>query len=228
MNKKQISRTIKMFFLFLVCIFCLSLVSCNASDPNKISRLKEICAGKINDASSARFKDLKYANTNTEELWVGEISTKKPDGMYKNFNPISAAIDKKTGKTMCEIAELDKIDEAFDKAFSKKEPTASNIAGTWTGSLEGDGEMVIKTMPTGFDVALSVTGETAGGSSCGGAIEGSGTLFGNTLTLTKKEDNQVCTITIKFVGDTANIDEDNCMNYHGAACGFYGSLKKLK
>ena len=98
MNKEPISQTTKMFFLLLVCIFCLSLVSCNASDPNKISRLKEICAGKINDASSVRFKDLKYANTNTEELWVGEISTKKPDGTYKNFYPIAAAIDKKTGK----------------------------------------------------------------------------------------------------------------------------------
>jgi len=107
-------------------------------------------------------------------------------------------------------------------------PAASNIAGVWKGSLEGDGEMVIKPTSTGFDISLSVSAATAGGASCGGSIEGTGTLSGDTLTLTKKEDDQVCTITIKFAGDKANIDEENCSYYHGAACSFYGTLNKVK
>jgi hypothetical protein len=110
------------------------------------------------------------------------------------------------------------------RASKSETPTASSIAGTWKGSLEGDGEMVIKPASTGFDVALSVSSS----SGCAGSIEGNGALSGNTLTLTKKGDDQVCTVTIKFVGDTANIDEDNCMSYHGAACSFYGTLKKIK
>lgn len=117
------------------------------------------------------------------------------------------------------VAEKLKLD--FKKIFDKT--AASNIAGKWKGSLEGAGEMVIKPLPTGFDVTLSVSSS----SGCNGSIEGSGSLSGDTLTLTKKEDSNVCTITIKFDGDEAKIDEDNCSFYHGAACGFGGTLKKV-
>ncbi len=117
------------------------------------------------------------------------------------------------------VTEKLKLD--FNKIFDKK--AASNIAGTWEGSLDGDGEMVIKQLPTGFDVTLSVSSS----SGCSGSIEGSGSLSGDTLTLTKKEDNNVCTITIKFDGHEAKINEDNCSPYHGVACGFSGTLKKV-
>lgn len=100
----------------------------------------------------------------------------------------------------------------------------SNIVGTWEGRLEGDGGMEIKLAPTGYDVAVNVS-EASG---CAGSIEGAGALSGNTMVLSKKEDDQVCAITIKFSGDTAELSEDNCSGYHGAACGFSGSLKKVK
>ena len=46
--------------------------------------------------------------------------------------------------------------------------TALDISGTWRGSLEGNGEMVIKSTPTGFDVALSISSK-----GCTASIEGS-------------------------------------------------------
>ncbi len=98
-----------------------------------------------------------------------------------------------------------------------------SITGVWRGTLEGDGEMEIKATPIGFDVTLSVS--TSG---CAGSIDGTGSLSGKTLTLTKKDDDQICTITVKFVDDTATVDENNCSYYHGAACGFSGTLKKTK
>jgi hypothetical protein len=101
--------------------------------------------------------------------------------------------------------------------------TAPSISGTWKGSLEGNGQMEIKPTATGFDVALDVSN-----AECTGSIEGTGSLSGNTLIISKKEDDQVCTITIKFAGNTANIDENNCSFYHGMACGFSGTLNKVK
>jgi len=101
---------------------------------------------------------------------------------------------------------------------------SQKIAGAWQGTLEGDGGMEINVAPTGFDVAVNVSDA----SGCSGYIDGLGTLSGNTLTLIKKEEDQVCTITAKFSGDTAELNEDNCTAYHGAACGFYGTLKKVK
>lgn len=101
---------------------------------------------------------------------------------------------------------------------------SQKIAGAWQGTLEGDGGMEIKVAPTGFDVAVNVSDA----SGCAGSVEGHATLSGNLLTLIKKEEDQVCTITARFSGDTAELNEDNCSGYHGAACGFTGTLNKVR
>ncbi len=102
--------------------------------------------------------------------------------------------------------------------------SSPSVSGTWKGSLEGDGEMEIKPAATGFDVALSVSNP----SGCTGSLESSASLVNDVLTLTKKEYDQVCTVTIKFSGDTAELNENNCSDYHGAACGFSGALNRQK
>ena len=97
-----------------------------------------------------------------------------------------------------------------------------SITGVWRGTLEGDGEMEIKATPIGFDVTLSVS--TSG---CAGSIDGTGSLSGKTLTLTKKDDDQICTISVKFVDDPATVDENNCSYYHlGQHVGFQAPLRQ--
>ena len=111
----------------------------------------------------------------------------------------------------------------------KAENTAADdsVVGTWKGELEGNGEMTIKSGSNGYDVSLSVSGETAGGTSCHGAIDGSAALNGNALVLTKRDDDVVCTVTIVFSGGKAELTEgDGCGFYHGAACSFEGTLEK--
>ena len=98
-----------------------------------------------------------------------------------------------------------------------------DITGTWKGALEGDGEMEVKKAATGYDVSLNVSTE-----GCAGSIDGPVTLSGNTLKLVKTEDDQTCTITANINGSVAEISEDNCSYYHGMACGFSGSLNKVK
>jgi len=97
------------------------------------------------------------------------------------------------------------------------------IAGLWRGKLEGDGEMQITATRDGFDVVLDVSAEN-----CAGNIEGSAQLNGKMLTLRKKENDQTCIITANFNNDQVKVSEDDCMPYHGMACGFSGTLEKVK
>lgn len=97
------------------------------------------------------------------------------------------------------------------------------IAGLWRGKLEGDGEMQITATRDGFDIVLDVSTEN-----CAGNIEGSAQLNGKTLTLRKRENDQTCTITANFEKDRIKVTEGDCMAYHGMACGFSGTLEKVK
>lgn len=101
--------------------------------------------------------------------------------------------------------------------------TQHAITGLWRGKLEGDGEMRVTATPDGFDVVLDVWNEN-----CAGNIEGSGQLIGSTLTLRKMENDQTCTITANFAKGQVTVTEDDCMFYHGMACGFSGTLEKVQ
>ncbi len=97
------------------------------------------------------------------------------------------------------------------------------IIGTWVGTLEGEGKMDIDPAPGGFKVSLQVSDA----SGCVGFIEAIGSISGDTLTLVQNRDGQECTISIRFVGETAEVRERNCSGHHGASCGFNGTLKQV-
>jgi len=96
------------------------------------------------------------------------------------------------------------------------------IIGTWTGVPQEDRKMAIDPAPGGFKISLRVS--TSSG--CAGSIEGFGTRSGETLTLRQKGTAQVCIVTIRFAGETAEVSEEMCSDYHGAACGFRGTFTK--
>jgi hypothetical protein len=105
--------------------------------------------------------------------------------------------------------------------------TPDSISGRWKGE---NSEMVIKPIPTGLGVSINVGAAPLNPDAmgCAGSIQALGTLTGNALTLIKKEDDQVCTISVKFAGDAANIEESNCSAFHGASCDFDGPMKIVK
>jgi len=110
------------------------------------------------------------------------------------------------------------------KAEAAKQSALDAIAGTWEG--KGDGseiEMKIKQESSNINVSLGV-----GAPGCGGEIEGVGSFSENILTLTRKEDDQTCTLTVTFAGETATVKEDSCSFYHGASCSFSGQLTRQK
>ncbi len=100
--------------------------------------------------------------------------------------------------------------------------TGQVFIGRWSGRLAGDGTLEINPAPGGFNVALSVSDS----SGCAGSIEGFGLRSGDTITLRTERNERVCTITIRFAGETAEVNENNCSDYHGAACGFRGTLTR--
>jgi hypothetical protein len=108
--------------------------------------------------------------------------------------------------------------------------TTLAVEGKYSGQGEGRLALEIKPPRNGkHAVSLSTTAASAGGGRCGGAVEGLGTLRGNTLALTANRDGERCQITLTFDsnGSRAEIEEGNgCTSFHGAACGFGGTVRK--
>jgi hypothetical protein len=110
---------------------------------------------------------------------------------------------------------------------SQNEPFSATmglgIIGRWSSGMEGDRRMELDPAPTGFKIVLHASGP----SGCTGLFESTGSLSGNTITLSEEKDGRVCTIAIKFkTWDFAEVSESNCSAYHGAACSFRGTLKR--
>ena len=121
--------------------------------------------------------------------------------------------------------------EAFKPPAGQAPGNASpaDVTGVWKGQLEGNGEMTIKPGANGFDVSLSVAGNSAGGSACHGQLDGSASLTANVMTLKKLDQaGEGCTVKITFSGDKAELAEDGPCIYHGAACSFEGTLEKVR
>jgi len=65
---------------------------------------------------------------------------------------------------------------------------------------------------------------------CAGAIEGVGKVNGDIITVTDKNEDKTCRITIRFKGDTAEIKESSgCFFWHGVpkGCDFNGTLFRV-
>lgn len=102
-----------------------------------------------------------------------------------------------------------------------------SISGRYSGTGEGDLDMSISE-PTGdgsYQVSVSTSAER-----CGGSVEGEAKRSDNKLQLIAKSDGEeACNIEIAITGKTAEVNEqDGCTSFHGAACGFSGSLRRLK
>jgi hypothetical protein len=83
-NKKFINKATITFLLFLVYIFCLSLVSC--TDSQNISRLKELLTNTgLRDPSSVQLKDVFYDKFDDGEMWMGKINAKNLYGAYTGY-----------------------------------------------------------------------------------------------------------------------------------------------
>lgn len=104
-----------------------------------------------------------------------------------------------------------------------------DITGTWS-RLEGGIEMEIRkaTSSSEFDVSLTVSRGP-----CVGSLEGGGTLSGDVLIVLPNGDDlnenekDPCRISVKFTGHTAQVEESNCLKWHGYECGFSGPLTKV-
>jgi hypothetical protein len=107
--------------------------------------------------------------------------------------------------------------------------TGKAPVGKYSGQGEGKLSLDIKPATAGkYQVSLSTAAASAGGSRCGGSVDGLGTMTGDTLLLVVDKDAGHCEVHLKFNGarTRAEIEESGCSGYHGAACGFDGTVTK--
>ena len=79
-------------------------------------------------------------------------------------------------------------------------------------------------------VKVTTNGQTIGGGDCGGAVEGSGSIAGNTLKIRKMSEGEVCELamTLDTTGKLNIAESPGCSNLHGAACGFSDTLTRSR
>lgn len=100
----------------------------------------------------------------------------------------------------------------------------ASIIGKWKGKMhdaDGSVSMDITTSNNGYNISMG-----AGAEGCGGGIDGYGILTGNILMLKQKDGEDPCSIKIEFNDNVAEITEEDCMTYHGAACDFSSTVQK--
>lgn len=106
-------------------------------------------------------------------------------------------------------------------------PGVSGWAGTYDGTFEGGtGTVAIAEADADgrFKVNLDV-----GAPGCAGQAEGLAAPAGDALVLTLdrgSDDTRVCQVGITRDGDSLEIEERNCLSYHGASCSFAGTAAR--
>jgi hypothetical protein len=135
------------------------------------------------------------------------------------------------------VSDLYGLSEALDRvaanstpkpksaSTAKSQPAAQSsrdpFIGTWTGQLEGNGEMTVTPAQDGYDLSISVSS----GDGCFGTFSGKAIRSGNVLTIPSTPDES-CELTVSVTGNTASVNEKSCSTWHGAACGFTGTLQR--
>ena len=61
---------------------------------------------------------------------------------------------------------------------------------------------------------------------CTGELDATGKVVGGNLVAQVAAENDPCQVTIAQRGATITIREDRCLNWHGAACDFNGTLRR--
>ena len=73
-----------------------------------------------------------------------------------------------------------------------------------------------------YPINVATKGQTAGGGSCGGVVEGLAEATGNLRRLNAVSDGQKCELALSLEahGELKIEESQGCSNFHGAACGF--------
>ena len=105
------------------------------------------------------------------------------------------------------------------------------LEGDWSGS--GEGRLSMRTIVLDEERGLIAAGLEVSAKQCFGKFAGTGTLKGNVLKLSSASRDagmRKCVVTLTFErgGQRATIDENECLPYPGAACGFSGTLARRR
>lgn len=120
--------------------------------------------------------------------------------------------------------EVIQILEAISQKVAQQHKSAGGVPADITGVWKGQfWDMEIQRTDTGYVAGVAVFADR-----CSGTAAGEGTLVGDTLTITDREE-KTCQVKIRFDGDTATTTEsDGCSTLHGVACDLNGTLTRRR
>lgn len=98
---------------------------------------------------------------------------------------------------------------------------AAAFEGSYQGGYDGQTLKIKKTGAKTYALSFNVAVEN-----CAGGVDLNGTAKGKTLVAVAKEDDNVCTITVKKTAHGLSVSEDGCLYYHGASCDFEGKYTR--
>ena len=97
---------------------------------------------------------------------------------------------------------------------------AQSLAGNYLGS--GGSTMSISEIADGrYRVKMEI-----GAPRCGGAVDATGRMRGDSLVASPSGSGAACTLTIRRRGAALSVSENNCMSFHGASCEFEGIYQR--
>ena len=103
---------------------------------------------------------------------------------------------------------------------------AAAIEGTYENDMGTT--LKVSKRSAGYHAAIDLAWK---GGSCIGSVEGPATLKGRVLTLRGRNSAtpDACVVRITFKGRAATLDEQSgCLSFHGARCGFRGTVRRAR
>lgn len=166
------------------------------------------------------------ASDNANDVAAGEGTAKKMNSGTAE-SPIGARADMVSLDLSASTQESPVTPAALVKSTSAvPSPDAEHdqFGGTWTGKLEGYGRAAIESKgDSSYHVDLTVDVPAP---PCSGGIEGNATVKSGKLVLEKSELGETCRIIMTPEGHSLKVTEHGCLSWHGASCGFTGSLNR--
>lgn len=102
------------------------------------------------------------------------------------------------------------------------------FAGRWEGKTDG-GNGVAEISGPDTSGRYRVQASVVSPSACSGSLEGRGTVRANVLSLSvpwPDGSQNLCRMTFSKSGNRVVVSEENCIYFHGASCGFDGTLTR--
>ena len=192
----------------------------------------EILKGQIDSIMAQRpFKLYGEGQNSPEDKWNTNFA-----GMVRGKRFVADGAITVRGETLRQCKLDLTLGGPIAQLTSSMPPTAIQTNAGFSGRFASHGESDVtaeigQVNATGkYPVNVTTKGQTSGGGTCGGGVEGLAEMKGTLLKLNAVSDGQKCELAISLEpdGKLKIAENQGCSYFHGAACGFSDTLTKTR